>query len=64
MPLPPTFQMVKNNIVNKLRLSLAKLNLSYVEVIVEVVVKFREKVVVNARVQLLFRRVGGRIKQN
>ena len=49
---------------NKLWLSCAKLKLSYVEVIVEVVVKVEEEVVVEARVQLLVRRVevGGRIK--
>ena len=58
--------------MNKLWLSCAKLQLSYVdvEVIVEVVVKVGEEIIVKARVQLLVRRVvgggwvGGRIKQN
>ena len=56
--------------LNKLGLSWAKLKLSYVEVIVEIVVKVGEKIIVKARVQLLVRRVvgggwvGGRIKQN
>ena len=53
---------------NKLWLSCAKLKLSYVEVKAEVVVKVGEEFVVQARVQLLVRRVdgwvGGRIKQN
>ena len=44
---------------NKLWLSCAKLKLSYGEVKVEVVVKVGEKYVVETRVQLLFRRVGG-----
>ena len=55
--------------MNKLGMSWAKLKLSYVEVIVEVVVKVGEKIIVKARAQLLVRRVvagwvGGRIKQN
>ena len=51
---------------NKLRLSWAKLKLSYVEVKVEVVVKVGKEIVVEARVQLLVRQgwVGGRIKRN
>jgi len=44
---------------NKLGLSWAKLKLSYVEVIVEIVVKVGEKIIVKARVQLLVRRVVG-----
>ena len=54
----------------KLWLSCAKLKLSYVEVKVKVVVKVGEEVVVETRVQLLFRRVGvwrrvgGWIKRN
>ena len=53
---------------NKLWLSCAKLKLSYVEDNDEVLVKVREKVVVEAKFKLLFCRVGGweggQIKRN
>ena len=44
---------------DKLWLSCAKLNISYVEAKVEVVIKVKEEVVVEARDQLLFRQVVG-----
>ena len=57
-----------NNNNNKLWLSCAKLQLSYVEDNDQVLVKDKEKVMVEAKVKLLFCQVGGweggRIKQN
>ena len=65
---PPVKSRRTTNEKNKLLLSCAKLKLNYVKDNDEVLVKVREKVVVEAKVKLLFCRVGGweggQIKQN
>ena len=52
-------RIIQEKIMNKLWLSCAKLKLSYVKDIDEVLVKVGEEVVVEAKVQLLFCQVGG-----